>query len=101
MPLVTDALLMENVGKEYIIARKGRTYMRNIGRKKVKNGKGIMKLKGIVGCAGVELRKTDGQDMPRQRNTGKESREEVAMEKLVGIWWGQRVGRTEWQDSHY
>ena len=35
--------------------------------------------------------------MPRQRNTGKKSREEVAMEKLVGIWWGQRVGRTEWQ----
>ena len=35
--------------------------------------------------------------MLRQRNTGKESREEVAMEKLVGLWWGQRVGRTEWQ----
>ena len=31
--------------------------------------------------------------MLRQRNTGKESREEVAMEKLVGIWWGQRVGK--------
>ena len=55
MPLVTDALLMENAGKEYIIARKGRTYMRNIGRKKVKNGKGIIKLKGIVGCEGVEF----------------------------------------------
>ena len=42
---------------------------------------------------GVRLRKTNGQDMLRQKNIAKELRGEGVMEKLVGIW--QRVGITD------
>ncbi len=44
---------------------------------------------------GVRLRQTNGQDMLRQKNITKELRGEGVMEKLVGIWWGQRVGITD------
>ena len=60
-------------------------------------------VKWIVRCAVVESGKTNAKGMLRQRSIGKQLRGEAVMEKLVGIWLGQKGGQncTSGRDIHF
>ncbi len=74
----------------------GKSIIQKIGTRLKKKKQCIIQLRWIVRCADARWRKTNGQDMFRQRNIAAQLRGEAVMEIRIGVYGGvQRVGWTD------